>query len=230
MGTRAFLASLVLHSTLAAALGVVPLFSDEALPERAAAVTDVVGPILSLPPPPPARGDVRVGRTTGPRKSDADSRLVPPTAIPEATNAPDSAPADEAFGSDVIGDLDGSRDGVIGGVMDDLPTSAPPPPPRVVRINAGLLAPRLVRRVEPGYPPLAAAARVTASVVLEAEVDARGQVARVSVVHGHPLFDEAAVEAVRQWRYQPLLLSGEPTAFILTVTVRFELDHSTRNR
>ena len=57
----------------------------------------------------------------------------------------------------------------------------------------------------------------------EAEVDAHGQVARVAVVHGHPLFDRAAVEAVRQWRYQPLLLSGEPTAFILTVTIRFEL-------
>jgi periplasmic protein TonB len=80
-----------------------------------------------------------------------------------------------------------------------------------------------VRRVEPAYPALAVAARLTATVVLEAEVDPSGRVARVSVERGHPLFDDAAIEAVRQWRYQPLLLNGEPTAFILTVTVRFDL-------
>ena len=127
-----------------------------------------------------------------------------------------------AFDPAGIGDESGTSDGVLGGVMDELPVSAPVPP-RVVRISSGLAAPRLVRRVEPAYPEIAAAARLTALVVLEAEVDARGQVTRVSVEHGHALFDEAAIEAVRQWRYQPLLLNGEPTAFVLTVTIRFEL-------
>ncbi len=108
-------------------------------------------------------------------------------------------------------------------MIGDLPTSAPPPPPRVVRIGGGIAAPRLVRRVDPAYPAIAAAARVSATVQLEAEVDARGEVARVRVERGHPLFDEAAVAAVRQWRYQPLLLNGEPTGFVLTVTVRFDM-------
>ena len=70
---------------------------------------------------------------------------------------------------------------------------------------------------------IAAAARVSATVQLEAEVDVRGEVARVRVERGHPLFDEAAIDAVRQWRYQPLLLNGEPTGFVLTVTVRFDM-------
>ena len=130
---------------------------------------------------------------------------------------------------DVVGDRDGVvsgvPNGVVGSLMGDLPTSAPLPPPRVVRINSGIAAPRLVRRVDPAYPAIAVAARVSATVQLEAEVDARGEVARVSVERGHPLFDEAAVAAVRQWRYQPLLLNGEPTGFILTVTVRFDMRH-----
>ena len=220
MGTRAILASLVLHSALAAALGVVPLFSDEPLPERAAAVGDVVGPILSLPPPPPP-GLGRARRAAETRAASTSVVPMAPTAIPDSIVDSGSPLLDDGLGP--AGDGDGAEDGVLGSVMGDLPTSAPPPPPRVVRISGGLAAPRLVHRVEPVYPPLAAAVHVTSTVVLEAEVDARGQVARVLVVRGHPLFDEAAAEAVRQWRYQPLLLSGEPTAFILTVTIRFEL-------
>ena len=94
---------------------------------------------------------------------------------------------------------------------------------RVVRIGHGIKAPRIVRRVDPAYPAIALAARLSATVVLEAEVDARGEVASVRVERGHPLFDEAALAAVRQWRYQPLLLNGEPTPFVLSVTVSFGL-------
>ena len=60
-------------------------------------------------------------------------------------------------------------------------------------------------------------------MVLEAEVDTRGVVKTVKVLSGHPLFDDPALEAVRQWRYQPLLLNGEPTGFILSVVINFNL-------
>jgi protein TonB len=92
-----------------------------------------------------------------------------------------------------------------------------------VRIGGRLAPPKVVRRVEPVYPLLAVSARLSAIVILEAEVDERGRVRAVKVLRGHPLLDEASIEAVRQWRYQPLLLNGEPTAFILTVTVAFNL-------
>ena len=129
--------------------------------------------------------------------------------------------------ADVVGERDGvpggHPDGIVGSMMGDLPTSLKATPPRVVRISGGIAAPRLVRRVDPVYPALAIAARLSARVQLEAEVDVRGEVTSVRVEHGHPLFDDAAVAAVRQWRYQPLLLSGEPTGFILSVTVTFGL-------
>jgi protein TonB len=66
-------------------------------------------------------------------------------------------------------------------------------------------------------------ARAQAVVVLEAHVDIYGNVKDVSVVRGSQLFDEAAIAAVRQWRYRPLLLNGEPTEFLLTVTLMFRL-------
>ena len=64
-------------------------------------------------------------------------------------------------------------------------------------------------------------------MVLEAEVDTRGHVKFAKVLSGHPLFDDAALEAVRQWRYQPLLLNGEPTGFILSVVINFNLKPAT---
>jgi TonB family protein len=77
--------------------------------------------------------------------------------------------------------------------------------------------------VAPVYPDLALQSHLSALVVLEAEVDTRGQVRAVRLLRGHPVFDDAAIAAVSQWRYQPLLLNGEPTAFVLTVTVKFNL-------
>jgi len=62
-------------------------------------------------------------------------------------------------------------------------------------------------------------------VILEARVDVNGRVTTATVLRGHPLFDEAAVTAVTQWRYRPLLLNGEPTEFILTVTVFFNVSN-----
>ena len=80
-----------------------------------------------------------------------------------------------------------------------------------------------MHKVAPTYPDLALHARVSGIVLIEAQVDTRGGVTTVRVISGHPLLEEAAVEAVRQWRYQPLLLSGEPAAFIVTVSVSFTL-------
>ena len=94
---------------------------------------------------------------------------------------------------------------------------------RSCRIGGQIAQPKIIRHVKPVYPDLAVQSRVSALVILEAEVDTRGHVKAVKVLRGHPLFDEAAMEAVKQWRYQPLLLNGEPTGFILTVTVNFNL-------
>jgi protein TonB len=77
--------------------------------------------------------------------------------------------------------------------------------------------------VEPVYPELAKRARVQGRVILVVTVDEEGNVSDIRVSSGHPLLDEAALTAVRQWKYSPTLLNGEPVPVIATVTVIFNL-------
>jgi protein TonB len=90
-------------------------------------------------------------------------------------------------------------------------------------VGGELKAPALIERVEPEYPPLAVRAQVQGVVILEAVVDQQGRVEDVRVLRSIPLLDGAAIAAVRQWLYSPLLLNGKPERFVLTVTVSFSL-------
>ncbi len=57
--------------------------------------------------------------------------------------------------------------------------------------------------------------------MLQATIDKAGTVVDLKILHGHPLLNEAAIEAVKQWRYQPVLLNGAPTDVVTTITVNF---------
>jgi protein TonB len=92
-----------------------------------------------------------------------------------------------------------------------------------VRVGGEVKAPALVERVAPEYPPLALRAQVHGVVIREAVVDREGRVEDLRVLRSIPLLDRAAIDAVRQWRYSPLLLNGKPERFVLTVTVSFSL-------
>ena len=95
-----------------------------------------------------------------------------------------------------------------------------------MRIGGQITAPALVHRVEPTYPGIAVAAQVTGMVILEAVVDTEGCVESVKVLRPVNLvLDHAAVEALKQWRYSPLILNGVPTSFVLTVTFNFSVVH-----
>jgi protein TonB len=84
-------------------------------------------------------------------------------------------------------------------------------------------APHKIVDVPPVYPPVAQRARVEGVVILEAVIDAQGRVASVRVLRSIALLDQAAVEAVRQWRFTPALLNTEPVPVVMTVTVNFTL-------
>jgi protein TonB len=83
--------------------------------------------------------------------------------------------------------------------------------------------PTKLRDARPIYPDIARQARVQGSVVIECIIAPDGRVDEVQVVSGHPLLQEAALDAVRQWRYTPSLLNGVPVPVIMTVTVNFIL-------
>ena len=75
--------------------------------------------------------------------------------------------------------------------------------------------------VPPVYPPLASKARISGSVILEATLTEDGTVDQIHVISGHPLLIQAAIDCVRQWRYEPTLLNGIPVPVILTAKVNF---------
>ena len=110
---------------------------------------------------------------------------------------------------------------------DQLPPTEPLPafyaeaPP--VRLHAGMPLPQKTVDAAPVYPPPARAARVEGAVILDIVVDARGRVQAVDVLRSIPLLDQAAIDAVRQWRFAPVRTNGLPTAVAMTVTVTFVL-------
>ena len=112
----------------------------------------------------------------------------------------------------------------MGGIVGGIPQPPPPPSPApVLRVGGQITEPDIVHDVKPKYPELARAVGRAAIVITELRVDVRGYVKSVKVLRGDPLFDAAAIEALEQRRYQPLLLNGQPQEFIITVVVMFDL-------
>lgn len=218
--------SLLLHAASITALLLVPLLWEELLPTpgeglRAFFVSPAEVVLPPPPPPPPAAAGVRTRAPAAPRPQPTN-RLTAPAEVPERI-APDEG-IDLGVVGGVAGGVEGGvPGGVVGGIVGGLPAEAPPPPPMAVRVGGAITAPRLVHRVEPVYPPLAEQARISGFVILEAEVGIDGRVRSLKILRGMTLLDDAALAAVRQWRYQPLLLNGQPVPFVLTVMVKFNL-------
>ncbi len=218
-------ASVVLHSVLVISVAILPLLYYDSLPSQEALKAFFVSPLEVAPPPPPPPPPPAGARAIvkAPPKVD----MSKPQGFVAPIEVPNTIKPEEGLDLGVEGGVPGGVEGgvpggVVGGVVGGI-EAAPPPPARVVRIGGQIAQPKIIRRIEPVYPDLAKASRVSALLILEAEVDTRGYVKTVKVLRGHPLFDEAAMEALKQWRYQPLLLNGEPTGFILTVTMNFNL-------
>ncbi len=95
--------------------------------------------------------------------------------------------------------------------------------PKKVNISGGVMAGILLQKTTPIYPPIAKAARVQGTVVLQATISKTGAIEGLHVVSGPAMLQQAAMDAVRTWRYKPYLLSGEPVEVETTVNVIFTL-------
>jgi len=124
-------------------------------------------------------------------------------------------------GGVVGGEIGGVEGGQLGGVQGGAISGAPTAP---VRVGGQIKAPRKLKDVAPKYTDLAREARVSSVVILEAVIGTDGRVDRVKVMRGHPLLNDSAVAAVKQWVYSPTTLNGTPVPFIMTVTVNFKLE------
>lgn len=206
--------SLAAHTLIVVTVVVVPLLATDALPSLATRLSfESVTPIVPPEPPRP-----RVARP-------ADTPVVNQNAAP--TDAPQGF-ADEP---EPIGDPGEPIDGaVITGIENAADTLAPPPPPpppppqepRTVRVGE-VRPPTKIRDAAPVYPAIAQSARISGVVIIQATIGVDGAVIDATVLRSVPLLDQAALEAVRQWRYTPSRLNGQPVAVVMTVTVNFQL-------
>ncbi len=103
-------------------------------------------------------------------------------------------------------------------------STSSPAPRAPLRVGGAVKEPALVHRVDPVYPVLAVSAGLEGTVILEAIVDRDGRVESLRVLRSQGVLDRAALDAVKQWRYSPVLLNGQPEKFILTVVVSFKLE------
>ncbi len=92
-----------------------------------------------------------------------------------------------------------------------------------IRVADTIISQQIVTKVAPVYPPLARQARIQGQVVLKVQISKSGDVENLQLVSGHPILAPAAIEAVKQWKYKPFLLNGEPIGVETSVTVNFTL-------
>jgi protein TonB len=220
-------AAILAHAVVLALLATAPLLRVGELP--AVDVSNIlVAPALPstpLPPPKARAGNpgARIKARRAPVVAADPWRLAP-------VDVPDGIVEETDFGADGMpGGIDGGVDyGTDAGILSDIagagyyaPVGEPAEP--VVRAVGDVKPPRLVRRVEPDYPAIAREARIEGTVILEATTDVFGRVTGVRVLRSVALLDEAALAAVRQWVYEPLVVNGRPRPVTFTVTVRFML-------
>ena len=104
------------------------------------------------------------------------------------------------------------------------PVAAPPPVKSApIRVGGRVKAPRAIFQVPPAYPPLARQARIEGQVQIDAVLDENGSVVEMKVVSGPALLYQAALEALKKWKYEPTYLNDQPIAVQLIVTVTFVL-------
>jgi TonB family protein len=169
-------------------------------------------------------------RSGAPRDDRAD-RYAAPRSAPDRIEAEVPLPPAGIASDAIEAGADGAN-GVPGGMpLEDFTAPGPvvvaPPPapvkPTAYRTGGAIREPRKVHHVPAVYPEIARAARVEGVVILEATIDERGVVSGARVLRSVPLLDQAALSALRQWRYTPTLLNGVPVPVLMTVTFRFSL-------
>lgn len=215
------LLSFGLQAVLIGILILIPLIYTEALPKQQL-MTFLVAPPPPPPPPPPA-AVVKVTKI----ETELDQGVLrQPTKIPEKIKIVKEE-EQQTNTSGILGGVPGgvpggAAGGVIGGIIGS--TTVPKiAAPQRVRVSQGVTEGLLTRKVQPTYPPLAKTARIQGDVVLNAVISKNGTIENLRVMSGHPMLVTSALDAVKQWKYRPYVLNGEPVEVETTITVKFTL-------
>jgi periplasmic protein TonB len=204
------------------ALVIWPLLHPEALPKQ------MMATLMVAPSPPPAPPPVGLAPKAQTKSELLSTELQVPSRIPkEATQANDAAIPQSTMG---VQDMEGLSSGIPGGIgtiIDSVGTERPavvkPRAPISLKVSFGVMAGYLLAKTLPQYPAIPKAAHIQGTVVLQATISKSGSIQNLRVISGHPLLQQAAMDAVRSWRYKPYLLNGEPVEVETTINVVFSL-------
>jgi periplasmic protein TonB len=213
--------SLAVEAAVVGTLLLVPLLSTRVLP-----------PLLISTPTPPYRGEPQPTRRSAPpvdlhqRTIAFDPVATHPTLWRPNDDSDLAPPSIGITGGDQIGAV-GPQPGISIGENSGAPIRlAPPSAPRTKPLpqSEGVMAARLIRRVQPDYPRIAQMMRLSGTVRLRAIIGADGSVQQLQLLSGNPILARAAIDAVKQWRYQPTRLNGQPVQVETSITVTFVLN------
>jgi len=211
--------SIAVHALALLTAVVIPLVAPDVLPLVQGSDISWTPVVLPASPPPipapasrqatPAQNIVGSAVPLEPPKGVSQERLIVPDTPPD--------PEAPALASVVSGT------GVPGGTGVVLPDTPPPGPVTPVPASTLVTPPVKIRDASPVYPELPRLAKTEGQVVIEAVIGVTGDVVETRVLRSTPLFAEAALAAVRQWKYRPTLINGRPVPVMMTVTVTFRL-------
>lgn len=213
--------SAIVQAALLIVLVLVPLIYTQALPPRLL-TTFLVKP----PPPPPALA----AKTLPPvHHLLRNNQLTAPAVIPRHVEIVREEAAPALSGLSIPGGMGDSSTDLLNSLLSTGSDRAiAPPAPKPMRrspvvVGGNVQEARIVRRVTPLYPPIARTAHVSGTVVLRAIISKDGSIEELQFVSGPPLLVKAAMGAVREWKYSPTLLNGEPVEVETTISVIFSL-------
>jgi protein TonB len=228
--------SLLIQIAIIVVFVLVPLLVTETLPKGQLMSFLAAPPPPPPPPPPPAAAvpmkvvkmvrEFEDGQLHAPKEIPKNIQMIKEEELPPPSSGGIGVPGGVPGGS-----AGGQMGGVIGGIVAATPGPPPPPPPpppkveTPKRINVGgsVQAAMAISRPQPVYPQLARQARISGTVRLEAVIDETGKITDLKVVSGHPLLVQAALDAVKQWRYRPTVLNNTPVQVATTIDVNFTL-------
>jgi protein TonB len=221
--------SAIVQGAIVVVFVLIPLIYTEALPKQLL-TTFLVAPAPPPPPPPPAAAAPRIVKPVA-RLIQA-GKMMAPTVIPKKVEMikeeemPPDVGAVGVVGGVPGGIAGGSAGGVLGGIIGGTGGGMPPPPKPTqqrVRIGGNVQAAKMLRQIQPMYPQIAKTAHVQGTVILHAIISKDGTVQELQYISGPALLLRSAMDAVRQWKYQPTLLNGEPVEVDTTISVVFTL-------
>jgi periplasmic protein TonB len=212
------LATCAFNGSILLAMVLVPLIYPSALPQM---VKSFLMETPAPPQPTPARVEVAMV-STAPRQMEG-GRIFAPPVIPRGTFIP-AAPEANVPVTVALADLGANNNSTSPFASQTHRAEVRQVVTGPVRVSGMVEEGLLIHRTIPVYPPIAVASRTEGTVVLQATISRAGTIANLHVISGPMMLQQAAINAVQQWRYRPYLLSGEPVEVETTVNVVFKLN------